>query len=297
MQVQNKTDIQVKTVDLEVHTETENDVIEMLREAEVEVSEAQIEELSDEERQGWAEKPKTVKFDLSGLIPGMEGVMVSDDSGEDMDIDESGDDWEGGEFGGGEDMFDESNYDSESEFFIGLSDSESTCDLDWWPQVGQEDEEEESSEEEDIIENAGRRGKLYNDCKSSQGKRLKLLKIKAENSDPGLNLAFARDIIKEKVERESKELKDGDPIVMSRELAALSLIKQARLSRGQYKSISFWLTSRAVLGEENTSLPSWHRIREERKKAVPAKWPAEGECTAKEARIGLQPLLDSTVKR
>ena len=157
------------------------------------------------------------------------------------------------------------------------------------------DLQEEEVEVADV--HAGRGGKLYVDCVSRQGKRKKVNKMVAANSDHGLNLAFARDVMKEEDCMRVKEADESDDITMSRDLAALSLIKQAKMSRSQYLTCKYWLEDRAQLGEDNSSLPSWGRVTGERKKALPENWPAEGEATAVEARIGLQHLLDATVRR
>jgi hypothetical protein len=65
----------------------------------------------------------------------------------------------------------------------------------------------------------------------------------------------------------------------------------------KYLGVKYWLEARALQGEDNTSLPSWERIREEQSKAVPKGWPAEGEAVAGEAKIGLQVLINHTVTR
>ena len=57
-------------------------------------------------------------------------------------------------------------------------------------------------------------------------------------------------------------VEEGD-LRSSRELAFLVMIKDANLSMGQYKIVRFVLEDRALLGESNSTLPSWERLTEE----------------------------------
>ena len=145
--------------------------------------------------------------------------------------------------------------------------------------------------------NCGRRGKLYAECCSQKGKNNKVERMLLDNTDHGLNLAFAKRVLRDENDRQAREEEVKCEIVGSRLVAALSLIKNSKLSRDQYLGIKYWLEARAQQGEDNISLPSWERIREEQGKAVPKGWPAEGEAVAGEAKIGLQALIDHTVTR
>ena len=58
-------------------------------------------------------------------------------------------------------------------------------------------------------------------------------------------------------------LVEGGDLRNSRELAILVMIKDANLSMGQYNIVRFVLEDRALLGESNSTLPSWGKLTEE----------------------------------
>ena len=64
-----------------------------------------------------------------------------------------------------------------------------------------------------------------------------------------------------------------------------------------FSAVKYWLEDRFQLGEENCSLPSWERVREEKKKCYPKGWPQKGQVTEVEAKVGVQELADHTVTR
>ena len=243
----------------------------------------------EEEKKG---RVSGVRFDLNQNV----GCLESEDSGSDFD---DGSDIENESDGeeSCEDTSTEEETDGECE--ERMSDTDSSEDDDWSPPEADLEvlQEDIRAEEEIVIRGvrAGCRGKLYAECETRQGKWGKVKKMKAANDDHDLNVAFAKDVLKD--EKKPMVEEECDEISMSRVLAALSLVKTLKLSRSQYLNLKYWLESRAQLGEDNFSLPSWNQVTTERKKALPEKWPAEGEATATEARIGLQELIDTTTKR
>ena len=143
----------------------------------------------------------------------------------------------------------------------------------------------------------GGRGKPYSKCKR-RGKEKKVKKMLEKNTDHDLNLAFAKRVLAEEEERKDNIQREVGDISGDRNMASLVLIKIANFSRDQYLNLKYWLESRALLGEENSSLPSWGIVTGDvRDDALPEGWPAEGDVTETEAKVGLQALLDHSVQR
>jgi hypothetical protein len=101
-------------------------------------------------------------------------------------------------------------------------------------------------------------------------------------------------------EEQRQQAAEGDvgDLRSSRELAALDLIKRGKFSRDQYLITKYWLEDRALLDENNNSLPAWPVVTGQvRKDCLPDGWPEEGEVTAAKATVNLQKLLNHTAAR
>ena len=239
---------------------------------------------------------KEVRFNESIQDVDYSGAESDNADSDDQFGFESGDDSDMGPVGSDNEAFS----DTEGERDDGGEESDDESCEDWSPEPVDLAQLVKDKQAKLVVGNnihCGRRGKLYAECCSQKGKNNKVERMLLDNTDHGLNLAFAKRVLKDENDRQAREEEVKCEIVGSRLIAALSLIKNSKLSRDQYLGIKYWLEARAQQGEDNVSLPSWERIREEQGKAVPKGWPAEGEAVAGEAKIGLQALIDHTVTR